>query len=66
VLAPGRTAHIRVPIQLSATMNETRDAILQQPDLVRLRAVFSIHIDNFPLTRSTNTVPIRVRRRQLQ
>src|SRR5687768_4649911 len=46
LLAPGRTARIRVPSQLSATMNETRDAILQQPDgVVQLRAVLSIRIN---------------------
>ncbi|HET9194997.1 MAG TPA: hypothetical protein VFO21_19080 [Vicinamibacterales bacterium] len=66
-LAPGRAARIRVPSQLSATMDETREAILQQPHgLVQLRAALSIRIDNLPLALSTNTIPVRVRPRLLR
>ena len=66
-LAPGRTALLRVPAQWSATMPEGRAGILKQPDgAVQVRAVFSVHIDNFPLTRSTNTLPMRVTPRQLR
>jgi len=67
LLAPGRTARIRVPSQLSATMDETREAILQQPDgLVQVRAVLSIRIGNLPLALSTNTIPVRVIPRRLR
>ena len=66
-LMPGRAARIRVPTQLSAAMPEGRARIFQQPEgAIRVRAVFSMRIDNFPLTRSTNTIPIRVFPRQLQ
>jgi hypothetical protein len=52
---------------LSATMDETREAILQQPDgLVQVRAVLSIRIGNLPLALSTNTIPVRVIPRRLR
>ena len=63
-LEPGRTARIRAPTQFSAAMDQGRTAIFQQPDgEVRLRATFSIYNINFPLTRSTNAIPVRVTRR---
>ena len=66
-LAPGRTALLRVPAQWSATMDEGRTRILQQPDgAVQVRAVFSVHADRAQLTRSTNTLPMRVVARQLR
>jgi|SRR5688572_12239585 len=67
ILAPGRTALLRVPAQWSASMPEGRAGILKQPDgAVQVRAVFGIDIDNFPLTRSTNTLPVRVMPRTLR
>jgi len=72
-LAPGQTARVRVPEQWSATMPEGRDAVMRQPDgEVRIRAVFSVtgpagdgsmaigSADYVPLTRSTNTLTVRV------
>ena len=78
-LAPGRTALIRVPAQWSATMPEGRAAVLRQPDgAVRLRAVFAVEspagdgssgiatANYVPLTRSTNTITVRVVPRELR
>jgi hypothetical protein len=78
-LAPGRKAHVRVPAQWSATMPEGREAVLRQPDgEVRIRAVFSVMpvagdgsraigtADYLPLTRSSNTITVRVRPRELR
>ena len=67
MLAPGRIAHVRVPAQWSATVDAGRDAILRQPGgAVQVRAVFSIFVDSFPSARSTNTIPVRVVRRELR
>ena len=66
VLGPGRTALLRMPTQWSATMDGGRAKILQQPEgAVRLRAVLGLYLDDFPLTRSTNTLPVRITPRQL-
>ncbi|MGH9241071.1 MAG: hypothetical protein ACRD3G_23760 [Vicinamibacterales bacterium] len=78
-LAPGRTARVRVPAQWSATMPEGRAAVLRQPDgEVRVRAVFSVTpaagdgsraigtADYVPLTRSSNTIKVRVMPRELR
>ena len=47
-------------------MPEGRAEILKQPDgAVQLRAVFSIYMDNVPLMRSTNAIPVRVEARKL-
>ena len=67
VLPPGKTALVRVPAQWSATMQEGRAAVLGQPDgAVRIRAILTIYDDDVPLTRSTNTLPIRVQPRPLR
>ena len=66
-LAPGRTALLRVPAQMSATMQVGRANILEQPDgVVRLRAGFSLSSSTGPPIGSTNTLPIRVRPRELR
>ena len=66
VLAPGKTAHIRVPAQWASGSDE-REAVLRQSDgAVQLRAVVSIHSDDVPVARSKNTLPVRVIRRPSQ
>jgi len=66
-LEPGRTARVRAPTQWSAPMPQGREAILRQlAGTVRLRARFSLDIDNFPLAQSTNTIEVRVVSRELR
>jgi hypothetical protein len=68
VLAPGKTALIRVPAQWSANTTSGREAVLAQPGgMVRLRATFSISTNDLPpLIRSENAISVTVVPRQLR